>query len=423
MRSFFITTGLLISINLFSQVPPSRSLVAYFPFDGYPILDKSGNGNQLIFDSQSDSTLGCGVKGNALKMDGIRTGGAFIGQAFFDNFKTSNFTLSFYLKPSNAEGNIVDIFSKRNGCANADSSFSIRYNPSKRIISVSLIENAKKQHVINQRIDYVNGHLDISCWYHIAIVRNYNRLMLYINGQLAAPANVAVSRVAINSDQAVLTIGSVACGSGSGRKFAGYLDEIRLYDEALAASDIADLYFSPDKIANRDTIIFLGGKVQMGITSSCATKTSFTWTPTTGVSDTKIPNPIITPTTGGDYRYTLSIGDSAAFCVAQDTINIQVVDPKTLDCGSIYLPKAFTPNGDGLNEVFSISNPYALEELLAFEIFDAWGGRIFNTTDKFQGWNGAYANNPVNPGVYLWKAQYRCKGNLLSAFGSVTVLK
>ncbi len=421
MRSILIGVAMLFSAVLFSQ-ENDRRLVAYFPFDSYPIVDRSGNGNSIQFQTTSDSILGCGVRGQALKMDGIRTNAFFYGQAFFDNFRTANFSMSFYMKPSNAEGTVVDLFTKKSGCS-TDSSFSIRYNPAKKILSVELIENSKKQHVINQRLDYIGGKINFSCWYHVAIVREFNRLSLYINGQLAAPVNTAVSRVAITSEGAPLTIGALDCSGGTGRRFAGFLDEFRLYDAALTPDEVAALYYSPDKIANRDTIIFLGSSVQMNITSACASKTSFQWTPTTGVSNTKIPNPLITPTAGGDYKFTLAIGDSVAFCVAQDTVNIQVIDPKDLNCGQIFLPKAFTPNEDGLNESFFISNPYAVEELLSFEIFDAWGGRMFYTQDKFERWDGTYGNKKVNPGVYLWKALYRCRGNLLSGFGSVTVLK
>jgi hypothetical protein len=48
---------------------------------------------------------------------------------------------------------------------------------------------------------------------------------------------------------------------------------------------------------------------------------------------------------------------------------------------------------------------------------------MFTTKDKFEKWDGTFNGTPVNPGVYVWKARYRCRDQVLSDFGSVTVLK
>ena len=110
-------------------------------------------------------------------------------------------------------------------------------------------------------------------------------------------------------------------------------------------------------------------------------------------------------------------------CTAIDTIKIKIIDPKDLECNKVFFPNAFTPNGDNLNEQFFISNPYAIEDLTIFEIFDSWGGKIFSTTDKFAHWDGTFNGKVLNPGVYLWKVRFRCRGQDLSQFGSVTIMK
>ena len=72
MKFLNIIICLSITYTLAAQkVTINEGLVAYFPFDSYPIVDKSGNGNKAI--SGGDTTLSCGVESNALRFDGIST--------------------------------------------------------------------------------------------------------------------------------------------------------------------------------------------------------------------------------------------------------------------------------------------------------------------------------------------------------------
>jgi hypothetical protein len=218
MRFLILFISLSISCAVFSQ-NLQTGLVCYFPFDGYPITDKSGNGNKAFI--ASDSTLGCGVEGNALRFDG-RNDMFVVGPASFDNFKTGPFSVSFYFKSSNQVGNsTLDIISKRKRCT-TDSSFAIRYIPSTNQISIEISENDKIRNVIIQRLDFGR------CWQHIVVIRDYNKLSLYVNGRLVQ-TNLATRRVNITSD-APLSIAKSPCLQTTDRKFAGYLDELRIYD-------------------------------------------------------------------------------------------------------------------------------------------------------------------------------------------------
>lgn len=408
MRFLILFILLSLSTAAFSQ-NLQEGLVCYYPFDGYPIVDKSGNGNKAFIGS--DSTLGCGVEGNAMRFDGLRTDLFIVGPASFDNFKTGPFSISFYFKASNQVGNsTLDIISKRKNCT-VDSSFAIRYTPSTNQMSVEVSENVKIRNVIIQRLDFGR------CWQHIVVVRDYNKLSLYVNGRLAQ-TNLATRRVNITSD-APLSIAKSPCLQTTDRKFAGYLDELRIYDRPLTEEEVGLLYAAPDRIANRDTIMFLGSSIKMKVTRTCAT--DFTWSPREDLTNHKSDTTIITPKTGGVFKYVLTMKESQ--CTALDTLEVKVIDPKTLDCGKIFLPNAFTPNSDGLNNEFYISNPFAIEQLDVFEIFDSWGSKMFTTTDKFAKWDGTFNGTAVNPGVYVWKARFRCRDQVMSDFGSVTLLK
>ena len=400
--------ALCITQKLSAQAP-TDGLSMYYTFDEYPIADKSGNTNRMIF--SSDSVLSCGVDGQALRFDGINSQAFIIGPAVFDNFKVGDFTLSFYMKVNNLSGNAtLDVISKRPNCNN-DSCFAIRYTPSSNQISVDFSENDKLGYHIIQRLDYNR------CWQHIAIVRNYNRLLLYVNGQLKTTQSTT-KRVNITNNKP-LAIAAGPCLSTTDRKFNGAIDELRIYDHPLLAAEVAALYFAPDQIATRDTVIFLGATVPLHATNTCST--DFQWSPKEIMSDAKGLNPIAKPTQGGFTTIKLTLKELQ--CTAIDSIKVKVIDPATLQCNTVFLPQAFTPNGDDRNDQFFISNPYAIEDLTIFEIFDSWGGRIFSTNDKFAHWDGSFNGQQLNSGIYLWKVRFRCRGQDLSQFGSVTILK
>jgi gliding motility-associated-like protein len=110
-------------------------------------------------------------------------------------------------------------------------------------------------------------------------------------------------------------------------------------------------------------------------------------------------------------------------CTSEDSIRITVIDPESIECGDILLPSAFTPNGDGLNDGFGISNIFATGDLLSLEVFDRWGNIVFRTNDVRGKWDGFYKGQAVNPGVFLYKVQYKCEGKENVKSGSVTVIR
>ncbi len=91
---------------------------------------------------------------------------------------------------------------------------------------------------------------------------------------------------------------------------------------------------------------------------------------------------------------------------------------------TIYFPNAFTPNGDGKNEIFTAYG----EEITYFnlKIFNRWGTMIFETRDMEHGWDGKYKNEYVTNDVFVWVADFksRCAGDrIIHKIGRVTVNK
>jgi gliding motility-associated-like protein len=241
---------------------------------------------------------------------------------------------------------------------------------------------------------------------------------LYVNGKLKT-SNTANKRVNIDN-RAPFSISSGPCIGTTDKKFQGFIDELKIFRAALTDLQIENINIRPDEIYNRDTIIFLGTSVKLNLTKTCAK--DFVWSPKNyGIDDEKAASPTITPTQSGSFLFEVAIKEQS--CTSVDSIRIKVVDPKELPCTRVYVPNAFTPNGDGLNDELHISNPYAIEALVNFEVLDSWGGRLFQTTDRFGKWDGTFNGTKLNPGVYLWKARFRCQGQEYSNFGSVTILK
>lgn len=107
---------------------------------------------------------------------------------------------------------------------------------------------------------------------------------------------------------------------------------------------------------------------------------SYTWTPAQLVNDPSGTSPTTLPLTV-DKELWLAVTDANG-CKATASIWVKVLHP-------LYMPNAFTPNGDGKNDVFRIP-PRALLNLQEFSIFNSWGEVVFSTSDRAAGWNGTY---------------------------------
>ena len=94
------------------------------------------------------------------------------------------------------------------------------------------------------------------------------------------------------------------------------------------------------------------------------------------------------------------------------------------NCNPINIPNAFTPNGDGKNDVFKI---ISLNEIIDFKliIYNRWGDLIFESTDINKGWDGAFKGEIVPYGVYVYLLTGIIKdtGEQIKRTGNVTVVR
>src|SRR6185503_8110771 len=115
----------------------------------------------------------------------------------------------------------------------------------------------------------------------------------------------------------------------------------------------------------------------------------FTWTPSTGLSSTTIFNPIATLGPEIDYITYIVRAENSTGCYGED--NIQVTVFKTGP--SIFVPTAFTPNGDGRNDII-YPVCVGIKELKYFKIFNRWGQVVFSTKVVGKGWDGRIGGTP-----------------------------
>ncbi len=403
---------LLVLLCSGAAVLPAQNLkdklAAHFSFASCKGTDDSGNGSSgaLI----GTPSCGCGVRDSSLRLDDPNDAVVFVGP-LSEVFTTGDFSVSFYFRPippAQGQGATQVIMAKQARC-DRNRTFAIRYQPSTNTIASTISQNDSLFASVAARLDRN------VCWHHIVLVRANSRYSLYINGTLR-DSRTSASRLDITTN-APLKIGETVCPLE--RAYSGDLDEFRLYNRPLRQEDIDALYLRPDRILTNDTLIYLGNSFRVNTAPSCQGG-RIDWTPSAGVARQGDANPVITPS-GPTVFY---VQFRYAECLAQDSIVVSVIDPDTLDCTKIFIPNAFTPGAsEGRNDQFGVSNPFAVDEFISFEIFDRWGGKVFEAENKFSTWDGLVRGRPANPGVFLYRLRYKCDGTEQSKTGSLSIIR
>ncbi len=139
-----------------------------------------------------------------------------------------------------------------------------------------------------------------------------------------------------------------------------------------------------------DTIVVVNQPLQLRGTGA----ESFFWSPGTGLNNQNIANPIAV--LSANQQYILRV-QSAAGCSSTDTVNVIVYKVKP----GLYVPNAFTPDGDGVNDVFR-PVPIGMKGLNYFRVYDRRGTLLFSTSVLNKGWDGTYKGAPQDAQVLVW---------------------
>jgi gliding motility-associated-like protein len=106
----------------------------------------------------------------------------------------------------------------------------------------------------------------------------------------------------------------------------------------------------------------------------------------------------------------------------QDTISVQVIVNGVFTC---YVPTAFTPDGDGLNDFFYVKGESIDVTNFNFRVYNRWGEKVFEAEDINSMWDGRHKNAPAQEDIYIWKVETKdaVTGELKEFTGHVNLMR
>ena len=201
---------------------------------------------------------------------------------------------------------------------------------------------------------------------------------------------------------------------------------IRAQDQTAIQVEVRNQYGCLDTLQTNITVVNLPDKLTIsadknpirqgestGVTVGGCVGCAYEWTPATGLSNTNSA----TVTASPEETTTYIVRVTKDGC--QDTISITIA---VQICSEPFLPNAFTPNGDKINDVLYVRvKDY---EDLHFIIYNRWGQEVFDTRDPEVGWDGTYRGRQLPPDVYGFYIYMRCPdGTEFKKRGNVSLIR
>lgn len=172
------------------------------------------------------------------------------------------------------------------------------------------------------------------------------------------------------------------------------------------------------EVIGKDTICF-GEKAQLQANATGGNNFKYAWEPAATLNNSTIPNPMAGPEE--TTLYTVTVTDDH-LCTATANVQVFFVANQCVE-PYIFVPKAFTPNGDQNNDFFRVRGNNITE--LYMVVWNRWGEKVFETNDiDSMGWDGSYKGKEGTPDSYAWLVRARCgNGTMWTKKGDVTLLK
>ncbi|MBI4945832.1 MAG: gliding motility-associated C-terminal domain-containing protein [Bacteroidetes bacterium] len=147
--------------------------------------------------------------------------------------------------------------------------------------------------------------------------------------------------------------------------------------------------------------------------------TLYQWSPSIGLSCSTCADPIGAPDQTTDYCVTVT--DTISGCSDNDCITIHVENI----CGTLFIPNAFSPNGDGENDTLKIyiGNSGCIQEY-RLVIFDRWGEKVFESHDPKTGWDGTLRGKGLDPAVFVYYLKATLEtGEKINKKGNISLIR
>tara|TARA_B100000508_G_scaffold141093_1_gene146532 strand:- start:38340 stop:41909 length:3570 start_codon:yes stop_codon:yes gene_type:complete len=153
------------------------------------------------------------------------------------------------------------------------------------------------------------------------------------------------------------------------------------------------------------------------LTASPSGGYSYTWTPDENLSD---PN---SQTTDAyvEENTTFTVQVSDGICTKEATVTVKVFE-FVCEEPFVFVPNAFTPNGDNENDVLYVRS--TIVEELVFRVYNRWGEKVFETDDIDKGWDGTFRGKKLDPDVYDYYLDGYCiDGQSFLIQGNITLIR
>ncbi len=198
-------------------------------------------------------------------------------------------------------------------------------------------------------------------------------------------------------------------------------------DFVLAQEDCQGTYSTSIEVVGLDIEASSSGSIFPGQSSTLSTvdnsgytgDISYTWTPAEGLSCTDCPAPAAAPAESTSYTV---VASSDAGCIDTATVFVEVFNSFKLN-----IPNAFSPNADGINDLFKPLG-VGIEQVTLFAVYDRWG-KLLHSEENFApgnavGWDGSYKGELMDLGTYVYYGQVvYLDGSVEDFSGNVTLVR
>jgi gliding motility-associated-like protein len=176
----------------------------------------------------------------------------------------------------------------------------------------------------------------------------------------------------------------------------------------------------PQVYAGADTTMMAGYPVQLRPAFS-PDVTKVQWEPSTFLNCSDCRTPISNPSYSATYTL-FAYNDFG--CVSKDVINVFA----TCTRENLFIPNTFSPNGDGVNEMF-FPRGRGIEKIKSLKIFSRWGQMVYSkenffANDQGAGWNGKRSGVDASTDVYVYMIDLVCEnGNIITLKGDIALVR
>lgn len=242
---------------------------------------------------------------------------------------------------------------------------------------------------------------DVSC-YH------------YTDGQINVSASGGVSGFTYSLSTGAQNSNGLFTGLSTGSYTVTVSDANNCTTSGVAVVNEPDsvlLTVTPDPVT-----VNLGESVQLQTSTTQTGALIYNWLPSLGLSCYDCASPTFSGNNSVIYTVTMS---NANGCTGVSTVHVNVVPNYT-----VFIPNAFTPNGDGVNDFWQLFGNMKGIKQLEVKVFNRWGEKVFESTDVNFAWDGSFKGTVV-PAVYSYVAKFVWLDNHSdnNYKGTITVLK